>query len=460
MITTATVPLPDFGREEKCPIVPVEVYHCRLAAALERMQDAGVDVLVVYADREHFANLAYLTGFDPRFEEALFLLDATGGKLLLVGNECLGYLPDESLGIHVELFQELSLLGQQREASRPLQSIFSDFGVRAGGMVGCVGWKYFDLSLAGDPPLAIEIPAYIVDALRSLAGADRVINATDMFMNPDDGLRIHNEAEQIAFFEYASTVTSEGVLSLLRNIRDGVEEQALEKFLDARGLPLSCHRMTSFGEKARRGLSSPSSNTAKLGDPYTVAFGVTGALTCRAGCVARGPQDLHEDGRDFYEQLVRNYFEVVSTWYGQIAIGAAGGAVYDAVESRRDSRLFDFAVNPGHYLHLDEWVHSPFSSGSDIALESGMAIQMDIIPVSRGPFYYANAEDGIVLADGALQADLADRFPGCWQRMLKRRQFMADAIGIDLHESVLPLSNMPAWLPPYSLDLETAMVQS
>ena len=36
-----------------------------------RMDERGLDQLVVYADREHSANLSYLTGFDPRFEEAL-----------------------------------------------------------------------------------------------------------------------------------------------------------------------------------------------------------------------------------------------------------------------------------------------------------------------------------------------------------------------------------------------------
>ena len=35
---------------------------------------AGFDAIIVYADREHCANLSYLTGFDPRFEEALLIL--------------------------------------------------------------------------------------------------------------------------------------------------------------------------------------------------------------------------------------------------------------------------------------------------------------------------------------------------------------------------------------------------
>jgi hypothetical protein len=35
---------------------------------------------------------------------------------------------------------------------------------------------------------------------------------------------------------------------------------------------------------------------------------------------------------------------------------------------------------------------------------------------------------------------------------------MTDALGIALDASVLPLSNMPAWLPPCALDLDRALV--
>ena len=60
----------------------------------------------------------YLTGFDPRFEEALLRLSAEGHRKLLVGNECLGYLPDaKALDLEVELFQEFNLMGQPRMTS-------------------------------------------------------------------------------------------------------------------------------------------------------------------------------------------------------------------------------------------------------------------------------------------------------------------------------------------------------
>jgi hypothetical protein len=157
---------------------------------------------------------------------------------------------------------------------------------------------------------------------------------------------------------------------------------------------------------------------------------------------------------------VANYFHVVATWYESIRVGVRAGPVFRAVERARDKRLFQFAVNPGHYLHLDEWVHSPFAPGSEVMLRSGMMLQMDIIPVSRGPFCASNAEDGVVLADHALREQLRNEFPALWQRMQRRRQFMSEKLGIISHESVLPVSNMPAWLPLYALDLDTVLTRA
>jgi hypothetical protein len=53
----------------------------------------GCDWLVVYADREHLANIAFLSGYDPRFEEALLLLGPRDQRVLVVGNEGEAYAP-------------------------------------------------------------------------------------------------------------------------------------------------------------------------------------------------------------------------------------------------------------------------------------------------------------------------------------------------------------------------------
>src|SRR5262249_9692233 len=156
----------------------------------------------------------------------------------------------------------------------------------------------------------------------------------------------------------------------LQRLRPGVMELSLEKHLDSRGLPLSCHRMIGFGEKAKRGLASPSSKRAELGDAYTIGFGVQRALHCRARVLARHARDLASLIREFYPRSAANYFEVVAAWYQSIRVGAEAGRVFRAVESARDKSLFRFAVNPGHYIHIDEWVHSPFRAGSPVSLRS------------------------------------------------------------------------------------------
>jgi hypothetical protein len=455
------VRLPAFGGlEQEFPAIAAAEYLVRITAAVARMQEEDFDFLAVYADREHFANIAFLTGFDPRFEEALLLLDRAGDRLLLVGNECMGYLPDPAVGCQVERFQSFSLPGQPRDNSRPLRAILSDFGIGKGMRVGCVGWKCYGGELVEGGACAIDVPAYIVDLLRDLTGdRRRVRNAAGLFIDPADGLRTINSAGQIAQMEFAAVHTSQAVLGALGRIRPGVRECDLPIQETVSGLPLSCHPMVSFGEKVRRGLSSPSQRKATRGDPFAVALGLWGSLTCRAGMVAESEKDLAPSLADFYPRFAENYFDVVTAWYQQVRVGVAAGKVFAAAQAARDPHLMEFAVNPGHLIHLDEWLHSPFASDNECRLRSGMAIQMDIIPVSQGPFCYVNAEDGIALADETLRAEIAVRYPDCWRRIVARREFMTGTLGIALDASVLPLGNTPGWFPPYSMNSELSFVK-
>ena len=459
-ISLAAVRLPAFGAADELPEIPISEYHARLAETVARMKEARLDILLVYADREHSANLGYLTGFDPRFEEAMLLLDVEGGRLLVTGNECQGYLPDSAIGLKIELFQFFSLLGQPRDASRPLKALLSDFGVGRGKRVGCAGWKYYDERMTDAPATAMEIPAYLVDALRELAGGnDKVVNATRLFMDPDQGMRLDCSAAQLARFEYAAVKASQSVLRAVRNLRPGIREKEIAAQFDSAGLTLSCHPMVSFGPKARRGLSSPSDRKAEPGDAFTMAFGVEGALTSRAGILALDPADLPEALRDFYGAFCENYFEVLAAWYESLQVGAGAGEVFQAVERVRNPKLFVLALNPGHYIHLDEWVHSPFDSQSRIRLRSGMALQADLIPVSRGPFCVMNGEDGVALADAPLQAKLRANYPAAWERILGRRAFMRETLGIRLHDTVLPLSDTAGWIPPYAFSPDRILVR-
>src|SRR5258708_775172 len=104
-VELADIALPEFGLPSGEPTIPAATYEARITSARQRVVDAGYDVLIVYADREHFANLAYLTGFDPRFEEALLILVPDRTPTLLVGNEGMAYTAISPIQLQVVLYQ-------------------------------------------------------------------------------------------------------------------------------------------------------------------------------------------------------------------------------------------------------------------------------------------------------------------------------------------------------------------
>ena len=70
----AQVVLPEFGVPEAEPELRPEIYAARLDRLRALMDARGLEHAVLYADREHSANVSWLTGFDPRFEEALVIV--------------------------------------------------------------------------------------------------------------------------------------------------------------------------------------------------------------------------------------------------------------------------------------------------------------------------------------------------------------------------------------------------
>jgi Xaa-Pro aminopeptidase len=448
----ATIDLPDFGMPAAMPGIPPALYAARLERLRERAEARSYDRIVLYADREHSANLAWLTGFDPRFEEAILVLGPTGEPAILVGNECHGIAGAAPLAMRPVLFQDLSLPNQPRDRSRPLAAILGDEGIRAGSRVGVVGWKtYADRAM-------IDAPAFLIDELRRITGPGGAVdNAGDLLIDAADGLRVVNEVEQLAYLEWAACQTSDGVRRLLAGLRPGMTEQEAVRLLRWNGTPLSCHLMLTAGPRASLGLLSPGDRPIERRDRFTTAFGIWGALNCRAGFVVEDASELPAGIRDYVDRLVGPYFEAVAAWYAALHVGQTGGTLQAIVDHHLGDPFFGVSLNPGHQIGLDEWVASPVGPGSKIELRSGMALQVDIIPATGTDYFTTNIEDGVALADGSLRAALATAYPEAWRRIQARRRFMAEALGIDLHPDVLPFSNLAAFLPPFLLRPDRAM---
>lgn len=441
--------LPDLPAPAEVPTFSPSVFEARAAGLEEARQRAGLDCLAIYADREHSANLAWRCGFDPRFEEALWIEAAAPRPTLLVGNENLAYAPAQlRVPAAVVLYQPFSLPNQDRSLSADLEDLLRRAGVREDMRCGLIGWK---------PQERSEVPYWIVRAFADLTGREPA-NATRLLMDPDQGLRTVLEPEMIRFCEYASSLTSTALRDWVFSLREGLSEREAAAALRSYGLELSCHPMVNFGRPIPSGLKSPRNGRVVRGEYAQAAFGVTGALTCRSGRLI-GREDATGAGRgadrgtgqdeDGYLDLVENYLQVVRAWFAAVRIGVTGGAVVAAADAARSS-AWEPAVNQGHLIHLDEWVSSPFYAGSTATLKSGYAIQQDIIPVPRRGAAALNMEDGFVLADNDLQNQLERADPAMMARCRARRHLM-ESLGYEIAPEILPLSNIAGACFPFLL---------
>ncbi|MGL4236898.1 aminopeptidase P family N-terminal domain-containing protein [Tabrizicola sp.] len=441
---------PDNGTPDLPPAFSLAEAEARLQAMRAAMAAAGYAALVVYGDREHAANLHWLTGFDPRFEEAVLIV-TEGDALLLAGNECLAYTvvsPLVAVGrVRTGLCASLSLPSQPRGTKR-LWDWLNEV-IPAGATVGAVGWKWYgadELPAGQDPAQALDIPAFLADPLRQRAG--RVENATALFMHPGFGLRAQVSVDDIARLEFSNHMAASALRRMVFAFHDGMTDFAAVEAARIGGLPLGCHVTFAMGDTP--GLSGPIGDRITRGKPASFNIAHWGSNICRAGWMARGPKDLPASAEGYLEEFVFPYAKAMSEWCGLMRSGVKGGEVWAMIHDRLPVE-FGITLNPGHLIGLDEWMSSPITPGSDIPLASGMAMQMDVIPAHPG-WGSTRMEDGYVIADAGLREALSRHHPNAARRCAARAQFMREVIGMEVPEALLPLADTCGIIAPWLLD--------
>ena len=447
---------PFWGLPKKQPSLPDEVFQQRLNKTLEAMKTQNLDYMLVYADREHYGNFRYLTGFEPRFEEAVLILDKLGKAHILLGNECIGMAKYSRIPAEGVLYHTLSLPNQPIVGKIDLEEILTDLGINNSHKVGIAGWKLIhpDSGSRYD----FETPSFFVDSVRAIAGDKNVINVTDLFIHPEYGVRIINSADEIAYFEFGATYASDSVQQMLLNTRTGLNEVEISQFATAGSIPTTLFPKVLAGDRMDLNMVSPTTNELKLGDRFQVTMGLIGGQSNRRGFAAYSQDDLSEKAKDWLETVAKPYFATVANWYEKIGDGLVGGDMYTMVESTYPKEKYGWFLNPGHLIATEEWLSSPIYEGSDITIKSGMLLQMDIIPFTESHYAAPNCEDGVAIADEALRNELKERYPDVYQRIDNRRNFMKDVLNINLKAEVLPLSNIAGLYRPFMLNKDKGFV--
>jgi hypothetical protein len=439
---------PPFELADELPAISSDEFEARIAA-LRSAVDA--EWIVVYGDREHAANLIFLCNLDPRFEEALLVI-GPDSRTLLLGKEDVGYVPVVPIGVDVVLCPTFSLMGIDRSGGPTLEEALRQLGIGDGARIGVVGWKALTPGEWNGRRPAIFAPAFFVDTLRDLAGdSGRVVDVTAVLTSPSRGLRTFASADQIAIFEWGAARCSAWVHAIIGAARPGASEHDAFRAADWSGEPLSLHPVFASGPDVAVGLRSPSSRRLELGDAAVACIGLWGGNTARGGLVAASRTDLTASSEGYLDRLARPYWRAIATWYETLAVGTAGGVVFDAITELLAAEEFASSLNPGHLIHYEEWLDSPVRGGSEDPIGSGMVLQSDIIPTGIRPGWTVNCEDTIAIADADLRGELEAKHPALWSRVRARQEYMRSRLGIQLRDEVLPLSCTAGYFRPFWL---------
>lgn len=424
----------------------------RKQKVLEKMRERGLDQLLIYGDVEHGSNFEYLVGFYTRFEEALLLINISGDMTLLLGNENLNKTSKariQATGILVSLF---SLPNQPNRTDKTFCEILLEAGISEKKKIGIVGWKLFTSSLEKKQNF-YDVPYYIVDSVMKIAGKEHVCNATDIFIG-ECGVRITNNANEIAHYEYGAALASDCILDAMNAIEEGISELQLGDVLHREGQHTSIVTIASSGPRFIDGNMYPTAKRVEKGEPVSLTVGYRGGSSSRAGYAI---QDGSDD-RGYAVNVAIPYFKAYTHWLEKLQIGMTGGDLFQSIDEIFPRQIYGWSLCPGHLTAEEEWMCSPVYEGSCEKLQSGMIFQIDIIPSVAG-YAGCSAESTVVLANNALKNDIKAQYPDLWERMQTRITYLKEELGIELSKDILPMCSTVAYLRPYLLDKAKAFVK-
>lgn len=455
-IELRNIPAPCKDHSEETMLLSDQTMEERKAKVLQAMKERKLTKLVIYADIDHGMNFEYLVGFFPRFEEAILVLDLSGEAFLLLGNENLNKASKariENTPIHIPYF---SLPNQPMDTTLSMKELLVCAQIHENDQIGIIGRKL--LTNIKEPQVPyFDVPSYIVDAIKDIVkNHNQICNATELMIG-EAGVRTVNNANELAHYEYGASLASDAMLSTMDRIEVGVKEISLGNELTRDGQYQNVVCIASSGPRYIKGNMLPTNRCVQLGDAISLTVGYKGGLSSRSGYAIANESQLPKDVSNYLQRLVIPYYNAYVTWLETIKIGMKGNEMFQRIETVLPRNEYHWSLCPGHLVADEEWMSSPIYEGSKEEIKSGMMFQIDIIPSLSG---YAGVccESTIALANADLREAIKQDYPELYSRIEKRRDYLINTLGINLPLEVLPLCSSVAYLRPYLLSKEKALI--
>lgn len=451
-----TPPLRD--NEAKIYHLADETMAVRKEKVLEKMRTEKIDSIVIYCDLEHGGNFAYLTGFVTRFEESLLILHQDGTAFFVAGNENLKMNQHSRIPATLLHYPQFSLPDQPMKGEKTLAAVLQEAEISDEKQnIGLIGWKMFTTENENNRKI-FDVPHFIVSAVTEVAPNSKIENRSDLFIHPENGVRVKNNANEIAYYEFGSSLASDCVLNALDAVKIGQSEMEIGSKLTRYGQTPNVMPIAATGERFSHAFISPTDKKVHLGDKMSLTTGFRGGLASRSGYAVHNETELPQGQADYLKKVAQPYFNAVTTWLEKIELEMTGGQLYQIIADVLPKEIYHWHLNPGHLTADEEWMSSPIKPNAAAPLVSGMLLQIDIIPSVPG-FAGASCENGIALADSTLRQELAAKYPAVWQRIKVRQEYIRQELNIALPDHVLPLSSGVAFYTPFFLAKDLAFVK-
>ncbi|MDO8586635.1 MAG: Xaa-Pro peptidase family protein [Armatimonadota bacterium] len=190
--------------------IPSEEFRQRQIAAQRKVNERGLDALLIHSNEADFANVRYLSDYWPIFESAGVLIPAEGDPILLIGPESETFARDHSK------IAEIRKILYYRESAEPdypdieIDTFEQVFGNANNGRgvkrLGIAGWT--------------AMPISVYEAVRNALPGAEIVKADDIM----HGMRMIKSANEIRLLRAAFRVCELATEEVLARIEPGMTE--------------------------------------------------------------------------------------------------------------------------------------------------------------------------------------------------------------------------------------------
>lgn len=360
-------------------MIDAQTYAARQETTRAHLDEAGIDLLVAYADVWRPGSVFYLTNWREAaggISQAwcLFLLPRRGKSMLLVGFEMV--LPAEQIAVTDRVERSDRLAAALADVQRELRP----------ERVGLVGENILPLSVYRQLETALS-NAEFVDAGPMLARQRRI-----------------KTAEEIALMRQAAALSDEAMEVAIGAVREGATETEVaaagNAFIMSKGAFLSFYPTVGSGENSAHAMQLPTQNRIRGGELILLDFGAyhQGYYGDISRTVAFG--EVSPDKRRILETAIVAGQEA----FAVIRPGTRVKEVELTIRRIIEEGGFGECLlhNSGHGIGSDQEEDFPIGPESELVLEVGMTFTVEPGIYSPG-VGGCRIEDVVVVTDSGVE---------------------------------------------------------